>query len=128
MPEYWTIQQAEANAELLAREFGNRQILLYGFGEPTIQVPIGVEYEDRSTPIPERHRKVGKGRLDWKPVLLIEAATDEEVLSGTSKVKMVTPATLVICLMGIVTERIVGLKQKTVDVKRKVEVCGASIE
>lgn len=94
MPEYWTVEQAQAQADLLAKEFSNRQILIYGSGEPSIQVPIGVEYEDRTQDPPLRYRKVGSMTSDWKPLFIIEAANTEEVLNGVDDQKMVSPARL----------------------------------
>ncbi len=91
MAEYWTIQQAAANAELFAREFSNRQILLYGLGEPILPAPIGVEYEDRGFSPPKRYRKVGEAPTDWMELKNIEAATKEEIDQGVDNTKMITP-------------------------------------
>lgn len=94
MAEYWTVEQAQANAELLSKEFSNRQILLFGLGQPIANVPIGVEYEDRSFFPAVRYRKVGLNASDWMKLLQIEAASKQDVLQGVNDQKMVTPARL----------------------------------
>lgn len=94
MDVYWTVEQAIANAEIFAEEFSNRQILLYGFGEPSAKAPVGAEYEDRSILPPTRYRKTGENDEDWTKVQIVETATSQEVTNGVSNEKMVTPATL----------------------------------
>tara|TARA_R110000868_G_scaffold46842_1_gene154350 strand:+ start:595 stop:1275 length:681 start_codon:yes stop_codon:yes gene_type:complete len=94
MAEFWTVEQAQLNAELLAKEFSNRQILIFGFGEPLLNVPIGVEYEDRNFKPAIRYRKIGLGISEWQRLFLIEPANQEDVLSGINDKKMVTPALL----------------------------------
>lgn len=94
MAEFWTVEQAQFNAELLAKEFSNRQILIFGFGVPSLNVPIGVEYEDRSLKPAIRYRKIGLGISEWQRLYQIEPASEEEVLNGTDDQKMVTPARL----------------------------------
>lgn len=94
MAEFWTVEQAQAQAELLAREFSNRQILIHGIGVPNLNVPIGVEYEDRSITPAIRYRKIGIEASDWMKLLTAEAASEQEVLEGTNTEKVVTPARL----------------------------------
>jgi len=94
MEIYWTVEKAIANAEVFAEEFSNRQILLYGFGEPSAKAPIGAEYEDRSVLPPLRYRKTGATDTEWTLVPVIAAATTEEVNNGVSNDKMITPAKL----------------------------------
>lgn len=94
MEIYWTVEKAIANAEVFAEEFSNRQILLYGFGEPSAKAPVGAEYEDRSILPPVRYRKTGENDVDWTKVQIIKAASSEEVNNGVSNDKMITPATL----------------------------------
>jgi len=94
MAEFWTVEQAQAQAELLAREFSNRQILIYGDGIPNMNVPIGVEYEDRTFTPAIRYRKIGTAPSDWMKLQTAEAATEQEVLEGTNSEKIVTPARL----------------------------------
>lgn len=94
MPEFWTKEQAEANADLNAKEFGNRQILLQGVGAPSMQAPVGSEYEDTSSQPPTRYRKTGTAITDWSLVRIIEPASQQEVENGVNQEKMVTPATL----------------------------------
>ncbi len=94
MAEYWTVEQAQAKAELLAKEFSNRQILIFGLGEPSFNVPIGVEYEDRNFKPAIRYRKIGPEVHEWQLLFQIEPATEEEVLAGVDDQKMVTPAKL----------------------------------
>jgi hypothetical protein len=94
MAEFWTVEQAQLNAELLAKEFSNRQILIFGFGEPLLNVPIGVEYENRSFKPAIRYRKIGLGISEWQRLYQIEPASEEEVINGTDDQKMVTPALL----------------------------------
>lgn len=94
MANYWTVEQAQANAELLAKEFSNRQILIFGLGEPSFNVPIGVEYEDRSFKPAIRYRKIGAEANEWKRLYQVEPATEAEVLIGVDEQKMVTSARL----------------------------------
>ncbi|MEQ8624485.1 MAG: hypothetical protein RJQ00_06505 [Vicingaceae bacterium] len=94
MAEFWTVEQAQAQAGLLAKEFSNRQILIYGNGTPNMNVPIGVEYEDRSFLPAVRYRKIGNTSSDWMKLENAEAATEQEVLDGVNDRKMVTPARL----------------------------------
>jgi len=94
MAEFWTVKQAQANAELLAKEFSNRQILIFGLGDPLFNVPIGVEYEDRNFKPAIRYRKIGTAVNEWQRLFQIEPATNEEVLIGVNNQKMVTPAHL----------------------------------
>ncbi len=94
MAEYWTIQQAAANAELFAREFNNRQILLIGLGEPILKAPIGVEYEDRSFSPAKRYRKTGPNDSDWTEIKIISSASTDEVNQGVNDSKMITPKSL----------------------------------
>lgn len=114
MAEYWTIQQAAANAELFAREFSNRQILLYGLGDPILQAPLGVEYEDRAFTPPKRFRKVGTEPTDWIEIKIIEAATEEEVNNGVSDSKMITPLSLSKRL-GTFSEQLLGIPQPVIS-------------
>ena len=109
MAESWTREQSEANAELNAQEFANRQILLRGVGSPTVQAPIGSEYEDTSTEPRTRYRKIGEGVTDWQAVPIVHAATEQEVTNGVDQAKMVTPATLATRLNGFATE-VLGLE------------------
>jgi hypothetical protein len=94
MAEYWTQVQALANADLNAEEFANRQILLRGLGVPTMQAPLGTEYEDMAFSPANRYRKTGLNAVDWTPLLLIEKANSQEVENGINDDKMVTPAGL----------------------------------
>jgi hypothetical protein len=94
MAKFWTVEQAQLNAELLAKEFSNRQILIFGFGGPLLNAPIGVEYENRSFKPAIRYRKIGLGISEWQRLYQIEPASEEEVINGTDDQKMVTPALL----------------------------------
>ncbi len=112
--EYWTVTQAQAQAELLAKELNNRQILIYGNGAPNMDFPIGVEYEDRSVEPIVRYRKTGSNNTDWTPIRIIEAATKEEVLQGLNDQKMVTPLQLSEKLNAFSTQ-ILGLPTANIE-------------
>ena len=94
MAEYWTKVQALANADLNAKEFANRQILLHGRGIPTIQAPIGAEYEDLAFSPANRYRKTGPEASEWTPLILVEKANSKEIVNGVNDKKMITPAGL----------------------------------
>jgi hypothetical protein len=94
MAQYWTQEQALANADLNAKEFANRQILLRGLGVPTMQAPLGAEYEDTAFSPATRYRKTGSNANQWTPLLLIEKANSQEVENGVNDDKMVTPVGL----------------------------------
>lgn len=126
MAEYWTIQQAAANAELFAREFSNRQILLYGLGEPILQAPLGVEYEDRSFTPPKRYRKVGNAATDWMELKNIEAASKEEVNQGVDNNKMITPYSLSERL-NLFSEELLGIPKVQPEAETGLQVLSASI-
>jgi hypothetical protein len=114
MAEYLTVEQAQAQADLLAKEFSNRQILIYGVGEPSMNFPLGVEYEDRSVMPAVRYRKVGSSPADWMKLLTIEAASETEVLEGVNDQKMVTPARLTEKLNQFSSE-VIGLPRVEAD-------------
>lgn len=104
MEIYWTVEQAQANAEVFAQEFSNRQILIYGFGEPSAKAPIGAEYEDRSILPPIRYRKTGENDEDWTAIKIIEVASTDEVANGVNNEKMITPAMLSVRLNSFAQE------------------------
>jgi hypothetical protein len=86
--------QALANADLNAKEFANRQILLQGLGIPIIQAPLGAEYEDLAFSPAKRYRKTGPNAADWTSLLLIEKANSTEIQNGVNDQKMITPVGL----------------------------------
>lgn len=65
-----TKEQFLANAELNAREFQNRQVLIVGQGAPDFQAPRHIEYEDEATVPSTRYRKTGMGINEWTDISL----------------------------------------------------------